>query len=68
LPAVGATGFGGFVGVIRAFSSVRVEHADAISHKVCLKSFCKNQFPHKFVNLFFVLVIVKDKLTDLWGG
>jgi hypothetical protein len=35
---------------------------------VLLKSFCKSQFPHKFVNLFFILVIVKDKLTDLWGS
>ena len=26
---------------------------------------CKSQFPHKFVNLSFVLVIVKDKLTCL---
>ena len=39
-----------------------------ISHKVFVKLFCKRQFPHKFVNLFFILVIVKDKLTDLWGG
>ena len=34
-----------------------------ISQKVFLKSFCKSQFPLKFVNV----VIVKDKLTDLWG-
>jgi len=33
-----------------------------------LKSFCKSQFPHKSVNSFFLLVIVKDKLTDLWGS
>jgi len=39
-----------------------------ISHKVLLKPFCKSQFPHKSVNLFFILVIVKDKLTDLWGS
>ena len=32
-----------------------------ISHKVFLKSFCKSQFPHKSVNLFFILVIVMDK-------
>ena len=30
--------------------------------------FCKSQFLHKSVNLFFILVIVKDKLTDLWGS
>ena len=29
-------------------------------------SFCKSQSPHKFVNLSYMLVIVKDKLTDLW--
>ena len=39
-----------------------------ISHKVFLKSFCKSQFPHKSVNLFFISVTVKDKLTDLWGS
>ena len=32
------------------------------------KSFCKSQFPHKYVNFFFILVTVKDKLTDLWGS
>ena len=36
-----------------------------ISQKVFIK-FCKSQFLHKSVNLFFILVIVKDKLTDLW--
>jgi len=41
-------------------------NASLISQKVFLKSFCKSQFPHKSVNLFFILVIVKDKLTDLW--
>ena len=35
-----------------------------ISRKVLLR--CADQFPHRFVNIFFVLVIVKDKLTDLW--
>ena len=39
---------------------------ELISHKLFLKSFCKSQFPHKFVNLFFILDIVMDKLTDLW--
>jgi len=39
-----------------------------ISQKVFIKSFGKSQFPHKSVNLFFILVIVKDTLTDLWGG
>jgi len=39
-----------------------------ISHKVFSKSFCKSQFPHKSINLFFILVIVKGKLTYLWGN
>jgi hypothetical protein len=30
-----------------------------ISHKV----FLNRQFPHKFINLFFLLVTVEDKLT-----
>ena len=37
-----------------------------IAHKVFSTSFCKSQFPHKSVNLFFILAIVKDTLTDLW--
>ena len=37
-----------------------------MSHKIFLKCFCKSQFPHKPVNLFFILVIVKDTSTDLW--
>ena len=36
-----------------------------ISQKVFLKSFCKSQFPHKSVHLFFISVIVEDKLTNL---
>ena len=28
----------------------------------------QRQFPHKSVNLFFILVIIKEKLTDLWGN
>ena len=42
--------------------------SEFISHEVFFKSFCKSQFPHKSVNLFFILVIVKDRLTDLWGS
>ena len=34
-----------------------------LTHSV-LKSFCKSKFPHKSVDLFLMLVIVKDKLTD----
>jgi hypothetical protein len=36
--------------------------------KWLIKSSCKSQFPYKSVNLFFVLVTIKDKLTDLCGN
>ena len=39
-----------------------------VLHKVFLKSYLKGQFPHKFVNLLFTSVIVKNKLTDVWGS
>ena len=39
-----------------------------ISQKVFTKTFCRSQFPHKFVDSFFVLVIIKDELTDLCGN
>jgi len=32
------------------------------------ESVCKSQFPHKFVNLFFILALMKAKLTNLWGN
>ena len=41
---------------------------DFISQKVFTKSFCTSQFPHKFVKLSFMLVIIKDKWTDLLGN
>ena len=64
-PALCAVRFGGF----RKFRGSGVwERYKFISHKVFLKSFCKSQFPHNSVNLFFILVIVKDKLTDFLGS
>jgi len=39
-----------------------------ISHQVFFKIVRRSQFPQKSVNLIFILVIVKDKLTSLWGG
>ena len=39
-----------------------------ISQKVFLKSFYKSQFPHEPINLFFILLIVEDELTSLWGS
>jgi len=31
-------------------------------------AFCKSQFPHKSAKSFFILVIVKNEMTDLWGS
>ena len=37
-------------------------------HLIVSKPFRESQFPHTSVNLFFILVIVREKLTDLWGS
>ena len=39
-----------------------------ISQKVFIELFCESQFPHKFVNLFFLLVMIKIKWTYLSGN
>ena len=39
-----------------------------ILQKVFIASFCNIQFPHKSVNLFLILVVIKDNLTDLCGS
>ena len=39
-----------------------------ISQKVFIQSFRKSQFPHKFVNMFFILVEFTDKMTNWWGN
>ena len=39
-----------------------------ISQKVFIKSFCISQSPHKSVNLLFVHVTIKDKLTNFCGN
>ena len=44
--------------------------ADAAHHRLrrfVFKVFCKSKFPHRFVNLIFILVLVMDKLTGLLG-
>jgi len=41
---------------------------DDIPQKVLRRSFCTSQFPHKSVNVFFILVIIMDKLTNLCGS
>jgi hypothetical protein len=51
-----------------ARSNPRKLRRDFIQHKMILKSFCKSQFPQKIVNLFFTLVMVKAKFTDLCGN
>ena len=38
-----------------------------ISQKVFIKSFCKSQFPRKYVNSFFMSVKIKNELTNLCG-
>jgi len=45
-----------------------IKSSDFASHKVLTKSFCTSRFPHKSINLFSVLVMIKDKLTDLCGN
>jgi len=39
-----------------------------VLQKVFIQSFCKGQFPHKFVNLSFIITNMENKLTDLWGN
>ena len=36
-----------------------------ILQKAFIKSFWESQFTHKSVNSFLILVLIKDKLTDL---
>ena len=36
-----------------------------ISQKLFTKSFCRSQFPHKSVNLSFIMANINNKLTDL---
>ena len=38
-----------------------------ISQKVFIKSFCNSRFPHKSVNLSFIITNIKNKLTDVCG-
>ena len=44
------------------------QRSKLISQKLLTRSFCKSQLPHTSVNLFFTLVILKDKLTTLCGN
>ena len=58
----------GFVNIEVLASFRRMKVAFLISQHVFMKSFCRDQFPHKFVNIFFASVTIKDTLTDLWGN
>jgi len=39
-----------------------------ILQRVSMKSFGKDQFPHKSIDLFFILVMIKNKLMDFCGN
>ena len=52
----------------RAVGNAMLPPVHVAHHTVFIMSFCKRQFPHKSVNLFFISVIRKDKLTDLCGN
>ena len=41
---------------------------DLISQKVFVESFCKSQFPHKFVNVSFIIANITNKLTNFCGN
>ena len=49
----------------RASSLLEGPGVRSYSQKAVTDSFCKGQFPHKFVDVFFILVMKKDTLTDL---
>ena len=49
----------------RAMTKTSARASPARHQSRVSKPFCKSQFPHKPVNLFCILVMKKDKLTDL---
>ena len=44
------------------------EKIEIIPQKVFIKSFGKSEFPHKFVELSFIIANVKNNMTDLCGN
>ena len=52
---------------VRKDARVR-ERSGLTSQKVFIKLFCKSEFTHKSVNSFFILVMIKNNLTDLCGN
>ena len=57
-------GGGAAVKVLLTADKVR---ADLILH-IFIKSFCKSQLLHKYVNFSLILVMRKDELTDFCAG
>ena len=51
-----------------SFVDVSRSVPESISLKVFIKSFCKSHFLQKSVSLLFILVMIKDKLTDSCGN
>ena len=55
-----------------ARKSMEASHSSDLIHSDLTESVCnvvlQSQFPHKSVNLFFILVKIKAKLTDLCGN
>ena len=45
-----------------------LEAAGSISQKSFIKSFGESQFPHKSVNLSFIITNIRNRLTDLGGN
>ena len=61
--SVWGAGLGGSLwGVRLEVSGFGFYHTESVYKVVLQKS-----IPHESVNLFFILVIMKDSLTDLWG-
>ena len=52
------------LGLHGAKHTVSIPPPSFISPEVFVKSCCKSQLQHKSVNLFFKLVIIKNKLTN----
>ena len=54
--------------VLRGHAHPEGTGGEFISLKVSSKSFCRSQPPPKYVNLFFSITNIKNKLTNLCGN
>ena len=52
----------------RERQNIQEEDGKCVSQKVLTKSFRKSQFPHKSVNVPFIITDINNKLTDLCGN